>query len=72
MDLRIRAIAIANEMTVLTRNTVDFEKIPNLAVEDWTTDPQLCRPCITSTQLCRRGGTSYRLALEFWRCPLNS
>ncbi len=40
MDLRIGAIAIANEMTVLTRNTVDFEKIPGLAFEDWTTDPQ--------------------------------
>jgi len=40
MDLRIGAIAIASGMTVLTRNTVDFEKIPNLTVEDWTSDPQ--------------------------------
>jgi len=36
MDLRIGSIAMANGMTVLTRNTVDFEKIPNLQVEDWT------------------------------------
>lgn len=40
MDLRIGAIAIANEMTVLTGNRVDFEKIPGLAFEDWTADPQ--------------------------------
>jgi tRNA(fMet)-specific endonuclease VapC len=37
MDLRIGAIALAHNMTVLTRNTVDFERIPNLPVEDWTT-----------------------------------
>lgn len=36
MDLRIASIAIANRMTILTRNAVDFERIPNLAIEDWT------------------------------------
>ena len=36
MDLRIAAIAIANQMTLLTRNTVDFERVPNLTLEDWT------------------------------------
>lgn len=36
MDLRIGAIALANQMTVLTRNTVDFERIPNLMIEDCT------------------------------------
>jgi len=36
MDLRIASIAIAHQMTVLTRNTVDFERIPNLSFEDWT------------------------------------
>lgn len=36
MDLRIAAIVIANRMTLLTRNTVDFERVPNLAFEDWT------------------------------------
>ena len=36
MDVRIAAIVIANQMTLLTRNTVDFERIPNLAFEDWT------------------------------------
>ena len=28
------------EMTVLTRNTVDFKQIPNRTFEDWTTDSQ--------------------------------
>jgi tRNA(fMet)-specific endonuclease VapC len=38
MDLRIASIAIASRMTVLTRNTVDYGKVPGLAFEDWTTD----------------------------------
>lgn len=37
MDLRIGSIAIVNQMVVLTRNTVDFARIPNLIIEDWTT-----------------------------------
>jgi tRNA(fMet)-specific endonuclease VapC len=36
MDLRIAAIALANGITVLTRNLVDFARVPNLTVEDWT------------------------------------
>lgn len=36
MDLRIAAIAISTGMTVLSRNTVDFEKVPNLPLQDWT------------------------------------
>ncbi len=36
MDLRIATIAISNNMTLLTRNTVDFERIPGLTFEDWT------------------------------------
>ena len=36
MDLRIGAIALANDMTVLTRNLIDFGRVPNLTVEDWT------------------------------------
>jgi tRNA(fMet)-specific endonuclease VapC len=36
MDLRIASIGIANRMTVLTRNTVDFAKVPGLPIEDWT------------------------------------
>jgi tRNA(fMet)-specific endonuclease VapC len=35
MDLRIAATALSHSLTVLTRNTVDFAKVPNLAVEDW-------------------------------------
>jgi tRNA(fMet)-specific endonuclease VapC len=38
MDLRIAAIALTQDYTVLTRNLVDFQKVPGLKVEDWTTD----------------------------------
>lgn len=36
MDLRIGAIVLSHNMTLLTRNASDFEQIPNLLVEDWT------------------------------------
>jgi predicted nucleic acid-binding protein len=33
--LRIAAITLANEATLLSRNRKDFEKIPDLNVENW-------------------------------------
>lgn len=36
-DLKIAAIALANDAVVLTRNTQHFGKVPNLRTEDWTT-----------------------------------
>jgi tRNA(fMet)-specific endonuclease VapC len=36
MDLRIAAIALARDMTLLTRNLRDFAQAPRLRVEDWT------------------------------------
>ena len=36
MDLRIAAITMIHGMTLLTRNTVDFERVPGLRIEDWT------------------------------------
>jgi tRNA(fMet)-specific endonuclease VapC len=36
MDLRIASIAIAQRMTVVTRNTVDFSRVPELQIIDWT------------------------------------
>lgn len=35
-DLRIAAITVANNATLLTRNTRDFSKVPGLLFEDWT------------------------------------
>ncbi len=36
MDLRIAAIALSNKLTLLTRNTADFAKIPRLMTDNWT------------------------------------
>ena len=36
MDLKIAAIALAHDATVLTRNLKDFGRVPALRVEDWT------------------------------------
>jgi tRNA(fMet)-specific endonuclease VapC len=36
-DLRIASIAIANNGILLTRNRQDFEKIPGLIMQDWST-----------------------------------
>ena len=34
-DIQIAAQAFARDMTVVTHNTREFERIPNLKVEDW-------------------------------------
>jgi tRNA(fMet)-specific endonuclease VapC len=34
-DLKIAAIAIVNDATLLTANTIDFEKVPGLRFESW-------------------------------------
>lgn len=35
MDLRIAAITLAHDATLVTRNIQDFQLIPNLRIEDW-------------------------------------
>jgi tRNA(fMet)-specific endonuclease VapC len=36
MDLRIAAVALAHDFTLLTRSAVDFGRVPGLRIEDWT------------------------------------
>ena len=36
MDLRIAAVALVHDLTLLTRNTADFAPVPGLRAEDWT------------------------------------
>jgi len=36
MDLKIAAIVLSRDDTLLSRNLVDFAKVPGLKVEDWS------------------------------------
>ena len=36
MDLKIAAIVLSRDATLLSRNLADFAKVPGLRVEDWT------------------------------------
>ena len=35
MDLKIASICLANDATLLSRNSRDFDNVPGLRVEDW-------------------------------------
>jgi tRNA(fMet)-specific endonuclease VapC len=37
IDLQIAAVALANDLAVVTHNTKDFQAIPGLTLEDWLT-----------------------------------
>ena len=34
-DLMIAAIALANQLTLVTHNTAEFSRVPGLTIEDW-------------------------------------
>ena len=36
MDMKIAAITLTHDATVLTKNLKDFSRVPDLRVEDWT------------------------------------
>ena len=36
LDLKIAAIALTNQLTVLTRNQSDFGRVPGLVIDDWS------------------------------------
>jgi tRNA(fMet)-specific endonuclease VapC len=38
-DLKIAAVALANDALLLTANSVDFERVPNLLMENWLNPP---------------------------------
>mgnify|MGYP002135430865 CR=1 FL=1 len=35
MDLKVASISLAHDVTLLTRNTIDFAKVPGLRFENW-------------------------------------
>jgi tRNA(fMet)-specific endonuclease VapC len=37
-DLQIAAIALANDVTLVTHNTREFSRVPHLRIEDWETE----------------------------------
>jgi tRNA(fMet)-specific endonuclease VapC len=39
VDTLIAGVALAHHLTLVTRNTREFERVPGLAVQDWFTPP---------------------------------
>lgn len=37
IDLQVAAVALAHDLTLVTNNTADFQRIPGLRLEDWLT-----------------------------------
>jgi tRNA(fMet)-specific endonuclease VapC len=37
-DMLIAAIAVSNDLTLISHNIKEFQRIPNLRIEDWQTD----------------------------------
>ena len=34
----LETVVLANGATLVTRNTADFRRVPNVQIEDWTAD----------------------------------
>ncbi len=39
MDLKIAAICVTHDILLLSRNLLDFQKVPGLRVENWLDSP---------------------------------
>jgi tRNA(fMet)-specific endonuclease VapC len=37
LDMQIAAIALANNLTLVTHNTLEFSRVSGLALDDWET-----------------------------------
>ncbi|MDD7296238.1 PIN domain-containing protein [Helicobacter bilis] len=35
MDMLISAVALANDLTLITNNTKEFQRVKNLKIENW-------------------------------------
>lgn len=35
LDLMIASVALVHDLTIVTHNTKDFQRVPNLRIEDW-------------------------------------